>query len=351
MAIHEKIRFLAERKYRPSLLRTLKSGPATNTDLMAQLSISESALTRSLTPLAEFGWIEKNQEGCMTITSAGRVVLREYENMLEDIDRGEFEFLGSSREAARPRLLRVLTEPATKPELASICEVSDATVYRAISDEDGFIDRGWAEKRDDGQYLIRPNGETVLDGYDDFAEALRIVEENDTILGYLEADPAPPLYVLEHSSAESSTAGVIHKGIDRFTELLRSRPDHIRGVANSVSKPLVVISRRLIEREVEMESVLADPAVKAYSEKYPDDLERSLEAEAITVYRHPENVEFQLGIFDDEYVLLGVYDEHGNLRGGIEGKDDDLVTWAIELFERHRDEARPVTEQPSPAID
>lgn len=344
MELCEGIRFLAGPEHRVALLEILELRPANKDDLADQLSVSKSTIDRSLTNLAALGWIRETQEGT-AITSAGRVVLREHERVLNAIDREGFEFLGGSKKGGRPLLLRAVKEPAGKSELAREYHPSRSTVGRVVDD---LEEREWVAQRNSGQYAITPAGEEAIDAFDDLVRAVMLIKEKAGFLEHFEVDPAPPLYVLEYASEKSSTRDVIHRGLHRFLEIVKTRPSHIRSISFFITKPFNRIGQRLLERGIESEHVLDENALKTLKEDYPGYFEFSLNAEALDLYVHPNKIGFAMAIFDAEQVLLGVYDEHGNLRGGVDGADEDLVAWAVELFERYRDEARLVTEQSGP---
>lgn len=88
------------------------------------------------------------------------------------VPRNDVAYLVGSE--ARPALLSTCSQSEVRPcDLAEECEVSRATVHRALS---GFLERGWIEKLE-GHYSTTPFGERVLEQYNRLLEATERANE------------------------------------------------------------------------------------------------------------------------------------------------------------------------------
>jgi predicted transcriptional regulator len=81
----EHIRFLSRAESRVrTVQRLLESEPATQRELRTRLDASRTTVARSLSSLAERGWIERT-EGAYRLTHAGRVVAEEFSRLLGSV--------------------------------------------------------------------------------------------------------------------------------------------------------------------------------------------------------------------------------------------------------------------------
>lgn len=91
----DQIRFLSRAESRVRIMQQLaEAGPATQRELRTGLDASRTTVSRSLSSLAEQGWIERS-EGAYRLTHAGRAVAAAFSGLLETVaavDRLE-EFL------------------------------------------------------------------------------------------------------------------------------------------------------------------------------------------------------------------------------------------------------------------
>jgi len=197
-----------------------------------------------------------------------------------------------------------------------------------------------------------PLGEWIYDEFDymlDHVETERRLREP---LQWMPVDPVPfdarclrdaEVIVLDGSDAMAF--------VRRVLELHRSG-DHLRGVATTVAPVLVENHWEMtVHGDTRLEMVLTPSALEVTLDHPTAARQFSEMLEEETVYVSvSEEVPMSVGIVD-ETVGINLTDEQGVAKGGLVTDDETVYGWAVDLFERCRERATPVTPDDSDDLE
>ncbi|ODR80099.1 hypothetical protein BG842_21020 [Haladaptatus sp. W1] len=246
-------------------------------------------------------------------------------------------FLAGS--ANRARVVTALHEDGkgTVGSLSDRLSMSRSTVHRTLRT---FTEYGWTQ-RVDGTYRLTEAGELVLDAYETLIRTIEWVEEYEELLTHLDdADGTFPIHGTTCANMVSATKDDPYRAttyiIDALTE---TSADRIRCITPIVSPLFADAARRLLDRGARIELIVSEPslesAVQRSAEQRPPDSVARFE-----LYSVPEDLPFGVTILDGERVLVSAFDERGNLRACLDGKNPDFVEWATSTYETRRGESR-----------
>lgn len=235
----------------------------------------------------------------------------------------------------RLTLMRALREEPGRPtELAERCSCARETAQRTLS---GFQDRGWAEQRA-ARYRLTPGGEAVLDRYDDLETAVRNADRLRTFFAHAgDAVRDLPFGAVPSLEVTTATAEDPHAPVARFLSVFSDGPaDSFRAITPIVSQVFNEAGEVMLGPDTDADLVTDESVLERSAEQYSEALELALEHEEFTLYVYPESVDFGMLILD-EHVVVGAYDDTGNLVATVDGTDESFRAWAVETFERYRD--------------
>jgi predicted transcriptional regulator len=236
---------------------------------------------------------------------------------------------------SRVTILRNLCEQSWRPtELAEASSCARETAQRTLT---SFSDRGWVKKNGGGKYELTPAGRMVASEYEQFEQTVEAADRLSVLLANvgdavadLDAD------VLSRLNAATATTENPHAPINRFLSVVGDDPvDEFQGITPIVSRVFNQAAERIIGPKSEVELVIDEDVLETSATEYPDALERAFELDQFTLYLSPTELTFGLMIVDGS-VYLGAYDDNGNLVASVDGDDEEFVTWARNVYERHR---------------
>ncbi|EMA53196.1 MULTISPECIES: helix-turn-helix transcriptional regulator [Halococcus] len=250
--------------------------------------------------------------------------------------REHVAFLAGS--ANRVRILETLREqPHRQCELTEACDLSRSTVHRAL---DGLESRGWVEQTG-GEYRLTIGGDLVLSHYEALESAIDRIDEWGMFLNRLgDLADTLPLAALSKATLVTNSREDPHAAATHFTDQFRTATtETFRGIASVVSPRFTEAAQPLITTDTDMELIIDESVLDASLTHYSNDLEDGYSLDNFTLYCYPAELHFGLAIFD-ERVLVNTHDERGVLRECLDSTDETLRSWAHDVYDDHRTDAR-----------
>lgn len=249
--------------------------------------------------------------------------------------RERIEFL--SRSASRPALLEALyDEPGRRAALARQCEVSRSTAHRAI---EAFEEFGWVEI-EGGVCRLTAGGQCVLAGYRSLAETIDRLDEYESFLQRFDGEI--PAEALADATVVASTPQNPHRALYRFGEAVSAAGfDRFRGIAPITSPLFDSLRESLLDAGVSIEVVIDRSVHETLRDADATVLREARSTPAMSLWVHPEPIPFGLALLDGR-VLVGAYDDRGNLCECLDGRNRRLRQWANAVYRDHRERARPL---------
>lgn len=247
-------------------------------------------------------------------------------------------FLANSEN--RVAVLETLVEaPTSHDEIRDRIGASRVTTARILRE---FEEREWITRS--GQTCaITPTGEWVCDQFtrllDEIAAERRLREP----LRWLPPDLLPfdvrclrdaEIVVLEESDATA---------IIRRTLEFRRSSDRIRGVTRMVAPVFIETDwESTVHGDTHLEQVITPDVLDAIRNHPASATQvRDMLAETDVHVFVSEDIPISVGIYDGA-VGMDLTDEEGVVKAGLVSEDETVREWAVDLFERCRDEAGPV---------
>lgn len=251
------------------------------------------------------------------------------------IAREHIEFL--ARSASRPALLRALRDgPSGRAELARRCGVSRSTAHRAI---EAFEDYGWVEI-ENGVCRLTAGGKCVLAGYESLIETVGHVGEYGSFFRRLDGEI--PAEAVADATVVASTPKNPHRALGQFGEAVSAAEfERFQGIAPITSPLFDSLRESLLDAGVVIEVVIDRSVHEALRAADAAVLREARSTPAVSLSVHPEPISFGLALLDDR-VLIGAYDDRGNLCECLDGRNRRLRRWAGETYRSHRERARPL---------
>jgi predicted transcriptional regulator len=249
-----------------------------------------------------------------------------------------------SRSANRVRLLGALAAgPTTRRALVEETGVSRTTLGRILNE---LEERGWAERRPDGQYAATRTGEHVLRAFLPVVEALEAVRSLGEAAEWLpesvhEVGLAAFRDATVHRPAPNEPLSFARELVDRVEVATRFRT--LTYLAPPMHAFAETMHERIRDGGLESEFVFAGGLVG----HLVDDPERRRRwresvAAGATVYRYDGHVPCNLFVFDRRVLVPNTDPEKGQTGAFVESEDPRVYEWAVDLLERHRAEAERV---------
>jgi predicted transcriptional regulator len=247
----------------------------------------------------------------------------------------QFEEIGYLlRSGHRVQALASLCEgPLTVTELADATGASRKTIKRAVRTFDEY---GWVRATGD-EYELTPTGRLVTDRTQRLVAATeatrRLRPVAQWLPGSFDVDPehlADAEITLPDDADTTAPAR-------RMVEVLRGA-DEVRAVAFAVAPGAVEATR-----QSESATLVLTPEAVSFVREDPEmagPFAEILDA-GWPVYEYDGDLEFNL-VVADETVMLGLVDAGGAPSGLVESRNEHVHRWALDRFERCREQAEPV---------
>jgi len=243
-----------------------------------------------------------------------------------------------SRSANRVAILGALADgAATRRELADRTEVSRATLDRIVNE---FEERGWAERRADGEYAATAAGAHVVREFHPFVESVAAVDRLGEAVAWL---PTDELDIGLHEFSDATVRRPVNddpvEAVEYMTDLLR-KSEEFRTLNHLI--PPGMFERALHEQVVTgalaVEAVTTREVVDHFV-KSPDRRDRwrdVLEAGGTVFYRDPP-IPCNLMIFDGRVLIkrsdTGPIDDSYGVP--IVSDNEAVLSWAHDLIDQY----------------
>ncbi|WP_330632160.1 helix-turn-helix transcriptional regulator [Halocatena halophila] len=251
----------------------------------------------------------------------------------------EIEFLVRSEN--RIAVLRLLAnEGHTRSSLATATGVSQATLSRILRD---FVDRSWITRRD-GQYVATATGELLAEGLTEFLDLLELEADLRPVVEHLPTDRLSfPLGRLVDATVVLPSATRPDAPVGRLLELERTA-DEIQAFSFAFNeRSLELVVQRVTDGTFTFDAVLSPLAIEALSgeSELRELLIALIEADGASIRVTDATIPLAVTVADETVHLL-VRDDDGVLRASIDTDDATVRSWAVQQFESHWENSRPL---------
>lgn len=233
----------------------------------------------------------------------------------------------------------IVEAPRTRREIDDHVDASRVTIARILDELDA---RGWITQT--GQECeVTPPGIWVYDEFTDLVDEIAAERKLRAAIPWLPTD------ILAFDIRRLRDAEIIlPDGTDptamtrRIVEFHRSG-DRIRGVARAAGPAAIENQWELTVHGDTRLALVMTPEALDVIRNHPPSVRRfreMLDEENARYYVYGD-VPISVGIVDDA-VGINLTDDDGVLKGGLVTEDETVHAWAVDLFERCRENARPV---------
>ena len=249
---------------------------------------------------------------------------------------GAAEFLARSENRVAA-LYELRDRAQTRAELREATGMSQVTLGRVL---EGLEDRRWIETDGDA-YRITAVGDMVAASFDGFLGALSAADKLADLARWMPTDE----YDFElHRLGDATVIRPEPKDPNatmRTAARQVAESDHVRILTHGFSTLVIhVMYERVPAGEMTVECVFS-PAVFEAMEATPevaDEIAALVESDGAEFFLYDGEVPHILAILDDG-LGLGVDDDNGRPLATLGVRDPVVREWAIETFERYRDQA------------
>lgn len=272
-----------------------------------------------------------------TLTTAGNLVVREYDN-LDDEQQAGLSYLADSSSALD--LLRASgTQPADKADLAKKSGTSRASVHRHL---DNFQTSDWT-KGCNGCIELDSDGEQILKAHKVFQEKIGVIEEKMEFLKRYENDAVEvkiPFEALAESRQVVSTMADKQKVVREVNDIDVDGTGPFRALSHSFSAQLSDEAYSNLTLDMDSELIVDRSVYEMITNprrwKY---LFRGFQYPNLQLLVLPRNITVALALCGDEEAVIATHNENHPLDVGLFSENEAFVEWVWELYENYRAQA------------
>jgi predicted transcriptional regulator len=253
------------------------------------------------------------------------------------------EFLARSEH--RVGVLDALAErPRDRNDLRAATGASSPTMGRILAD---FENRRWVA-RNEGTYELTRLGEFVAEKFLDLRKAMETERKLRDVWQWLPLEmDGFTVDLFADAVVSYPGAGYPYQPIERVTQLIE-RTEAMRGFGTTVLKSsnLETACQSILDG-MEFEFVYSPEVLEAIVSWNPAKVAEAAACENCTTLLHdslPDNEWCGLGIYDDCVGICCHDIETGTLRAVVDTDAPEARAWAESVYERVRNEARPLDE-------
>ncbi|QCJ48330.1 winged helix-turn-helix domain-containing protein [Haloprofundus sp. MHR1] len=256
------------------------------------------------------------------------------ESALEDI-----EFLALS--VNRVEVLNAVAEtPHTRRDLQERTGASQPTLGRILRD---FEERNWVEATG-REYAATPTGRLVADGFSNLREIVETEQKLRQVANWLPTEAMTfDLRRLRDATITTPTQTRPNAPVQRVLELLRDaeRVEIVSYAFNEQS--MDVVRRRVADEGQTFEGIFSASAIDAIADDSAlrERLRELVDLPGAELRVVDDDVPVALTVADD-VVHLFLRDDDGLLQASVDTDDEAVLTWARDVHDRYRNEARPL---------
>lgn len=329
------------------LLRAIHSQLHSAGELADITDISRQTVYDSLDPLVNAGVVD-NRRAEYTLNGSGTILLRTYTEFDPVTQEGMTSFAAN---ADHYRLFDTLTtQPATKRELETLLNgPSRKTIYRWLQD---FETNGWIVRNTAGAYELTAAGYDLLQTYEAFTATCTQILEKQPCLRHLGVECADlPVHALDEARMETSIPSSPYRENNEYIDFLERLNEHeyeqIRHFSSYFDFGASKAYTPFVDAGVQLDfisPVAALGQLPTAPEKV-NEVRKGFDASNVAWYLYAGDLPTGLAIFDREWVVITPADPFSaTARGTIFTKNDQIIDWAVTLYERYLTDADPATE-------
>lgn len=325
---------------RLEVLRTLDGRSMSPSVIDRRGTIARQTASKHLAQLTDRGLTKPTADmSGYKLTAGGKVIIDTFERCLQQVDRDTLTHLSGSTHVIP--LLRTLSEYPARP-----CELtrnapsapSRPTVQRELHT---FAAHDWSIAVD-GRHQLTHAGQCVLDAYDELAVTIEQVMAKAPWFQRLNpvyADvPVAALNGAKLYVSSPNSPGIV---LAAALKLCDPRIDRFR-VLTSIFNPRLFRAYNMLLKRGLTGAAIVDASL--YDRLHEEDMTHFLDDsdyEEFDIFRLTEPKTLGIGIYDDQQVAIGTYNEAGtgNHIAMILSSNETVVEWGVGLFESFREDA------------
>lgn len=329
-----------------NILRELSEHPTTPAGLDERNIVSRKTAHSHLTTFANRGWSERNDEE-YELTAAGVIVLRQSEDCLDTV--GQKGLAALTRTPFNVRLLHTLNEESIRPsDLAG--EERSPSRSRITQIRRNFEEHGWIQ-REQGLYGLTTAGEHAVRAYNSLASTIEQVIDKAPCLRFLPPECGDlPILALEEAEVIVRTGKAPYKATNKYISLADSGFHSLRSFNSFYDAKIAEAYLPAIKAGAEIEQIssprmmtevpIGDPTYRKIARE-------GFRAKNCHWLIHRHELPIGLAIFDEDRVFIAPRDPtevDPELSGTILSTNEEVVEWAIGLYERYREQSMVLSE-------
>lgn len=326
-------------------LLELMQDPATPKDIAEQHPVDQKAVHEVADPLEPWGVERVSDRGHRQITTAGEAARRALATALETVEADNLTWLARSEN--RKQILDYLHDkgPASAQKISTMESFPVKKTVRQNLDE--FEERGWAscEEQAESRTIVASlnmDGERAASTYDDLLMKMTQVIDKAPCLRDLGLECADiPLKALAEAEMEEATPRYPFDIEKRVRKLSDSDFQHFRGFQSHWNGENAKAYLTAVKEGKEFE-VISRPLNLKELPTNPDEVKCVIDGLRAENYRwlmYTGDLPCSLLILDRNQMMVGPRDPstaNDTRTGGIFSQNDDLIKWAIDMYESHR---------------
>jgi predicted transcriptional regulator len=249
-----------------------------------------------------------------------------------------------SRSANRVRILDALTRgPSARRELAEETDTSRTTLDRIVNE---LEERGWAERRNDGDYEATATGERLMTEMRPFLESVQALRRLGDAVTWLPEDLSIGLHHFADATVRRPEGDDPIETVDYFVDLARDASEITVLTHLAAPIPLARTMRdRLTAGELTADYVITGSLVDYLGDASEHrSVWRDILGAGTGVYRYDGHIPCNLYVFGETVLVKKsrpgpIHESYGV---PIVTEDETVRTWALDLVEQYRAEATRV---------
>jgi predicted transcriptional regulator len=230
-------------------------------------------------------------------------------------------------------LFHLRETPGSPSAVADSLSMSHRSVQRNLS---RLAERGWIQKSD-GAYHLTTTGALIAKEHATYLDALSRIEEYDAFFEYLpDSEHSPDPRWLQDATLVAATPEDPQAPVNHYVKSVRSfETETIRMLSPVLSRLFHDAHAKLAFRGVHTDLVLSAAMIERARELNPTEFDLIVGLSIVDLYRHSDPIAVGLTL-SDQRVLIGAYDERGQMQACIESSNNVLLEWAAELYDRYQ---------------
>jgi hypothetical protein len=322
--------------------------PARPKELSKQYSVDREVVHEVTEPLEPWA-VERSNTGHREITTAGETARRAFAHAVETIDADGLAWLAWS-ENRRTILHYLHTQGPTSAKEISATE-GTPTKKTVRGNFEGFEENGWVtcEEQTRKRAIVARltmDGERTARVYDELLRKMEQVIDKAPCLRDLGLECADiPLEALGEAEMEEATPESPFAVEKRVRELSNEDFQHFRGFQSHWNGENAKAYLSAVKEGKEFE-VISPPLGLDALPTTPDEMKcvvEGLRAENYQWIMHTDDLPCSLAVLDTDLMVVGPRDPstaNNERTGAVFAENDDLIEWAMDMYESHRKEGK-----------